>query len=156
LKITLLVIGKTVKGWISDGLFVYCSRLKHYVNFEIKEIPELKNVASFTKEQIKEKEGDLILRALKPEDNVILLDEHGAEYTSVQFAQRLQQCLNSGRSVVYVVGGAYGFSEKVYSRADSRISLGKMTLSHQMVRVVFAEQVYRAFTIINGEPYHHE
>lgn len=136
---------------------MYQSRLVHYVPFSIVEIPELKNMSAFTKEQIKEKEGELIMKNIRPSDDVVLLDEHGKEYRSVTFAKMLEEKMSrSGRDIVFVIGGAYGFSGEVYSRADSRISLSQMTFSHQIVRTIFAEQLYRAFTIIKGEPYHHE
>lgn len=136
---------------------MYQSRLVHYVPFTIVEIPELKNMSAFTKEQIKEKEGELILKNIRPSDEVVLLDEHGKEYRSVTFAKMLEEKMSrSGRDLVFVIGGAYGFSGDVYTRADSKISLSQMTFSHQIVRTIFAEQLYRAFTIIKGEPYHHE
>lgn len=136
---------------------MYQSRLVHYVPFSIVEIPELKNMSAFTKEQIKEKEGELIMKNIRPSDDVVLLDEHGKEYRSVTFAKMLEEKMSrSGRDIAFVIGGAYGFSGEVYSRADSRISLSQMTFSHQIVRTIFAEQLYRAFTIIKGEPYHHE
>lgn len=156
MKITLLTVGKTDVRWVREGLELYVSRLSHYVRFSLKEIPELKNVSAFTKEQIKEKEGDLILSSLTAGDFVILLDERGRKYRSVEFADFIRERLNRGADMVFVVGGAYGFSQKVYSRADSMMSLSDMTFSHQMVRTIFAEQLYRAFTIIRGEPYHHE
>ena len=156
MKITLLTVGKTDVRWVREGLELYVSRLSHYVRFSLKEIPELKNVSAFTKEQIKEKEGELILSSLTAGDFVILLDERGREYRSVEFADFIRERLNRGADMVFVVGGAYGFSQKVYSRADSMMSLSDMTFSHQMVRTIFAEQLYRAFTIIRGEPYHHE
>ena len=135
---------------------MYVSRLKHYVPFSLVEIPELKNASALSQDQIKEREGELILAALKPSDEVVLLDEHGKQFRSVEFAQHLQERMNRGRDLVFVVGGAYGFSQKVYDRAPGRLSLSPMTFSHQMVRTVFAEQLYRAFTILRGEPYHHE
>ena len=156
MKITLLTVGKTDVRWVREGLELYVSRLSHYVRFSLKEIPELKNVSAFTKEQIKEKEGELILSSLTAGDFVILLDERGRKYRSVEFADFIRERLNRGADMVFVVGGAYGFPQKVYSRADSMMSLSDMTFSHQMVRTIFAEQLYRAFTIIRGEPYHHE
>ena len=151
MRITLLLVGKTQKGWILDGLEEYRNRLGHYINFEIKELPALK-----VKTDLKRKEGEMILKSLRPDDRVILLDEHGDLFSSVQWARNIEGMMQSGRNIVYVVGGAFGFSEDVYARADGMISLSRMTFSHQMVRVIFAEQLYRAFTIINGEPYHHE
>lgn len=156
MKITLLTVGKTDKGWIKDGLEIYRGRLSHYVNFEMKEIPELKNVSGLSKDQIKAKEGELILKMLRPDDMVILLDEHGQESSSMEWSRKLEQLMQRGRNIVYVVGGAYGFSPEVYARKEGMVSLSRMTFSHQMIRVIFTEQLYRAFTIINGEPYHHE
>lgn len=157
MKITLLTVGKTDKGWIREGLDIYLSRLKHYVPFQMIEIPELKNVSALTKEQIKTKEGELILKNVQPSDELVLLDERGRIYSSTELAGMLQDKMaRSGRDMVFVIGGAYGFSDEVYRRAGSMLSLSKMTFSHQMVRVIFAEQIYRAFTIMRGEPYHHE
>lgn len=157
MKITLLTVGKTDKDWVKQGIDIYVSRLKHYIPFTINEIPELKNVSALSKDQIKVREGDLILKNVKPTDDVILMDEHGKEYTSVDFASILQRKISlEGKDMVFVIGGAYGFSEDVYKRANSKISLSKMTFSHQMVRAIFTEQLYRAFTIMRGEPYHHE
>lgn len=157
MKMTLLTVGKTDKDWIRQGLDIYVSRLKHYIPFSITEIPELKNVSALTKAQIKEREGELILKNIRPTDELILMDERGRQYTSMELAKVLQDKITySGKDIVFVIGGAYGFSDEVYKRADSKISLSKMTFSHQMVRVIFAEQIYRAFTIIRGEPYHHE
>ncbi len=157
MKVSLLTMGKTDVGWVREGLELYVSRLSHYLQFSLKEIPELKKAASLTKEQIKEKEGELLLGEIQPRDEVILLDEHGKELRSVEFASWIQDRLSrGGRDLVFVIGGAYGFSSKVYERADGKVSLSKMTFSHQMVRTIFAEQLYRSFTIIKGEPYHHE
>ncbi len=157
MNITLLTVGKTDRGWVWDGLEVYRARLKHYIPFTLVEIPELKNVSSFTREQIKEKEGGLILKSLKESDEVILLDERGKEYSSREFAGMLEKRISGGvRNLVFVIGGAYGFSEPVYRRSSGMVSLSRMTFSHQMVRPIFVEQLYRAFTIIKGEPYHHE
>ena len=157
MKITLLTVGKTDKDWVRQGLDIYVSRLKHYVPFSITEIPELKNVSALTKDQIKTREGELILKNLRNTDDVILLDERGKEYSSMELARILQDKMTyGGRDIVYVIGGAYGFSDAVYARANSKLSLSRMTFSHQMVRAIFAEQIYRAFTIMKGEPYHHE
>lgn len=157
MKITLLTVGKTDKDWVKQGLDIYVSRLRHYIPFTINEIPELKNVSALSKEQIKSREGELILKNVRPADDVILMDEHGKEYTSVDFASLLQKKISyEGKDIVFVIGGAYGFSDDVYRRANSKISLSKMTFSHQMVRAIFTEQLYRAFTIMRGEPYHHE
>lgn len=157
MKITLLTVGKTDKDWVRQGMDIYVSRLKHYIPFSVVEIPELKNVSSLSKDQIKTREGELILKNIRPTDDLILLDERGKEYTSVELAKVIQDKISyAGKDMVYVIGGAYGFSEEVYRRADSKISLSRMTFSHQMVRAIFVEQIYRVFTIMRGEPYHHE
>ena len=157
MKITLLTVGKTDRDWVKQGLDIYTSRLKHYVPFSIVEIPELKNVSALSKEQIKSKEGELIMKNLRPTDDVVLLDERGKEYTSVEFAKILQDKISYvGKDIVFIIGGAYGFSEEVYRRANSKMSLSRLTFSHQMGRAIFAEQIYRAFTIMRGEPYHNE
>lgn len=136
---------------------MYASRLRHYVPFAVEEIPELKNAASLSRDQIRRREGELILKSVRQSDAVILLDEHGRRYRSLEFAAELERRMSrDGRDVVFVIGGAYGFSPEVYDRADGKLSLSDMTFSHQLVRTVFAEQLYRAFTIIRGEPYHHE
>ena len=157
MRITLLTVGKTDIPWVRDGLEMYVSRLRHYVPFALKEIPELKGVSALDREQIKQREGELVLRQLKDSDEVVLLDERGEERRSVEFARWLEGRLTrSGRDLVFVIGGAYGFSDAVYARADGSLSLSRMTFSHQLVRTIFAEQLYRAFTILRGEPYHHE
>lgn len=157
MKITLLTVGKTDRDWVRQGLDIYVSRLRHYIPFSMVEIPELKNVSSLSKDQIKTREGELVLKNIKPTDDVILLDEHGKEYTSVELAKVIQEKISyTGKDMVFIIGGAYGFSQEVYARANSKISLSRMTFSHQMVRAIFAEQLYRAFTIMKGEPYHHE
>ena len=157
MKITLLTVGKTDKDWVRQGMDIYVSRLKHYIPFSVVEIPELKNVSAMTKDQIKTREGELILKQIKPTDDLILLDVRGKEYTSVELAKVIQDKISyTGKDMVYVIGGAYGFSDAVYQRANSKISLSRMTFSHQMVRAIFVEQIYRAFTIMKGEPYHHE
>ena len=157
MKISLVTVGKTDVKWVREGLDLYVSRLSHYVPFALDEIPELKNAASLSRSQVKEREGELVLRRIKDADEVILLDERGREMRSVELAAFLEEKISrGGRDLVFVIGGAYGFSEKVYARADAKLSLSRMTFSHQMVRTIFAEQLYRAFTIIKGEPYHHE
>jgi len=157
MKITLLTMGKTDVAWVRQGLELYVSRIAHYVPFSLNEIPQLKNASSLSQSQIKEKEADLLLAAIKPGDDVILLDERGKQMRSVDFSSWLSgRMTRSGKDIVFVIGGAYGFSDRVYSRADGIISLSEMTFSHQMVRTIFAEQLYRAFTIMKGEPYHHE
>ncbi|MBR5924243.1 MAG: 23S rRNA (pseudouridine(1915)-N(3))-methyltransferase RlmH [Bacteroidales bacterium] len=156
MRMILLTVGKTDVPWVRAGLDLYASRLQHYVRFELREIPELKNVSALSEEQIKVKEGALILKESENTE-MILLDEHGKEFRSLEFAKELQNRMNrGGKDICFVVGGAYGFSPEVYAKASGKISLSKMTFSHQMVRTIFAEQLYRAFTIIKGEPYHHE
>jgi 23S rRNA (pseudouridine1915-N3)-methyltransferase len=157
MKITLLTMGKTDVAWVRQGLELYVSRIGHYVPFTLNEIPQLKNVSSLSQSQIKEKEADLLLSAIKPGDDVILLDERGKQMRSTEFSSWLSDRMTrSGRDIVFVIGGAYGFSDRVYERAGGKISLSLMTFSHQMVRTIFDEQLYRAFTIMKGEPYHHE
>ena len=156
MRVSLLTVGKTDIKWVSEGLEVYSSRLQHYIPFEVREIPELKNVSALSKEQIKTSEGKLILKAVKDSDELILLDERGKEFRSVEFADWLGRKFQQGRDLVFVIGGAYGFSPEVYQRANGMISLSKMTFSHQMVRTIFVEQLYRALTILKGESYHHE
>ena len=156
MKITLLVVGKTADSHIEALIQEYQKRLTHYLPFTLQVIPELKNTKALTSEQQKQAEGELILRTITPATDLILLDEHGKEYRSIEFADYIQKRMSSGRDVVFVVGGPYGFSEAVYRRANGKISLSKMTFSHQMVRLFFVEQIYRAMTILRGEPYHHE
>ena len=157
MELKLVTVGKTDVKWVKEGLDLYVSRLRHYVPFTLVEIPQLKNVSALTREQIREKEGELILRQLNPGEAVFLLDERGKEYRSVEWAEWLRTRLaRGGKALVFVIGGAYGFPQAVYDRAEGLVSLSRMTFSHQMVRTVFAEQLYRAFTILRGEPYHHE
>ena len=138
------------------GINDYVERGNHYMPFELMTIPELKNTKNLSEDQQKQAEGELILKMLQPSDTVVLLDEHGKEYRSVEFARWLEQKRNTARRLVFVIGGPYGFSPAVYARANEQLSLSKMTFSHQMIRLTFTEQVYRACTIIKGEPYHHE
>ena len=156
MKITLLVVGKTTDTHIETLIQEYQKRLTHYLTFALQVIPELKNTKALTSEQQKQAEGEMILKAVTSSADLILLDEHGKEYRSIEFADYVQKRMSSGRDVVFVVGGPYGFSEAVYQRANGKISLSKMTFSHQMVRLFFVEQLYRAMTILKGEPYHHE
>ena len=156
MKITLLVVGKTTDTHIETLVQEYLKRLTHYIPFTLHIIPELRNTKALTPEQQKQAEGDLILRTITPATDLILLDEHGKEYRSIEYADYLQKKMSAGRDVVFVVGGPYGFSDAVYQRANGKISLSKMTFSHQMIRLFFVEQVYRAMTILRGEPYHHE
>ena len=156
MKITLLVVGKTTDTHIEKLIQEYQKRLVHYVPFALTVIPELKNTKSITSQQQKQVEGELILKYITPSTDMILLDERGTEFRSIEFADYIQKKMSSGRDVVFVVGGPYGFSESVYQRANAKISLSKMTFSHQMVRLFFVEQIYRAMTILRSEPYHHE
>jgi len=157
MKIVLLTIGKTSEKYLIEGISQYQKRLKHYTQFEMLEIPNLKNAKNFSNAEIIKKEGELILKQLQNSDHLVLLDDKGKDFTSPKYAQKLQQWMLSGKKkVVFVVGGAYGFSEQVYKRGNEKISLSKMTFSHQIVRLFFVEQLYRAFTILNNEPYHHE
>lgn len=157
MNMTLLAVGRTEVSWVREGLELYTSRLRHYAPFKVEEIPHLKGTAALTEQSVKEKEGEIILSKVRPSDFLILLDEHGKEYRSVEFAKYMEQLMSrTSQDLVFVIGGAYGFSQAVYDRANAKISLSKMTFSHQMVRVIFAEQLYRAFTILKGEPYHHE
>ena len=156
MKITLLVVGKTTSAQVESLIQEYQKRLTHYLPFALQVIPELKNTKALTPDQQKQAEGELILRAVAQSADLVLLDEHGKEFRSIEFADYIQKKMSSGRDVVFVVGGPYGFSEAVYQRANSKISLSKMTFSHQMVRLFFVEQIYRAMTILRGEPYHHE
>lgn len=156
MKITLLVVGKTTSAQVESLIQEYQKRLAHYLPFALQVIPELKNTKALTPDQQKLAEGELILRAVAQSADLVLLDEHGKEFRSIEFADYIQKKMSSGRDVVFVVGGPYGFSEAVYQRANGKISLSKMTFSHQMVRLFFVEQIYRAMTILRGEPYHHE
>jgi 23S rRNA (pseudouridine1915-N3)-methyltransferase len=156
MNITLIQIGKTDAGYIREGVELYLGRINHYAKFEIVTIPDLKNAAKLTEEQQKVQEGKLILAQLTDSDVVVLLDERGRQGSSPDFAAWLQKRMNAGvKRLCFVIGGPYGFSKELYARAGDRISLSPMTFSHQLVRVIFAEQLYRAFTILNNEPYHH-
>jgi 23S rRNA (pseudouridine1915-N3)-methyltransferase len=156
MKIELIQVGKTVNKIFVEGINEYLGRIKHYVPFNITTIPEIKNTKSLSESQQKTLEGTLILKQLQAQDTVVLLDEHGKEFRSVEFAAWLEKQQQVARRLVFVIGGPYGFSDDVYERANSKISLSKMTFSHQMVRLIFCEQLYRACIIIQGEPYHHE
>ncbi len=156
MKISLILNGKTEDDYILKGFSVYEKRLKHYLAFEIIVIPALKNTKALSIEQQKKKEGELIFKEIQSSDKLILLDENGKEFKSTEFADFVQKEMNSGiKNLVFVVGGPYGFSDEVYKRANGKISLSKMTFSHQMVRLFFVEQIYRAMTILKNEPYHH-
>jgi 23S rRNA (pseudouridine1915-N3)-methyltransferase len=157
LKIKLLAIGKTDSEHIAALFDDYRKRLQHYVCFEFSIIPDLKNAKNLSFAEQREREGDLMLKFFEPTDEIILLDENGTYCKSTEFADFLnKKSLASVKNLVFVIGGAYGFSQRVYARANGRISLSKMTFSHQMVRLIFVEQLYRAFTIIKGEKYHHD
>lgn len=156
MKITLLVVGKTTDQRLVSLIEDYRQRLTHYVPFELVVIPDLKNTKGLSEAQIKTTEGNEILRYLTPSAEAVLLDEHGREFRSVEFAEWLQKRMSSGRDLTLVIGGPYGFSPEVYQRANGKISLSQMTFSHQMVRLFTIEQLYRAMTILRNEPYHHE
>ena len=153
----LAVIGTSSIGYLKQGIDEYIKRLKHYVPFEIKYIDDIKNTKNISEDQQKRTEGAKILSLLDKSDFVVLLDEHGKEYTSMQYSSYIQKRMLSGaKKVVFVIGGPYGFSQEVYDRANDKISFSKMTFNHEMIRLIFTEQLYRAYTIINHEPYHHE
>ncbi len=157
MKTILLVVGKTVEPHFIAGINDYLQRTKRYLAFDMEVIPELKNTKSLTEEVQKEKEGELILKALQPGDVVVLLDEGGKEMRSMEFADYMKRKMNTvNKRLVFVIGGPYGFSPKVYAAAQEKISLSRMTFSHQMVRLIFVEQLYRAMSILAGSPYHHE
>lgn len=154
--ISLLCIGKTDESWLNTGIEKYEKRLKHYTGFSLRIIPDLKNGKNLTIDQQKIKEGELLLKQLSPSDLVILLDEQGVEMRSVEFARFIDKKMTAGvQRLVFVIGGPYGFSEAVYGRANGKLSFSRLTFSHQMIRLFFAEQLYRAFSILRGEPYHH-
>lgn len=157
MEIELLTVGKTSIRFVEEGIAEYTRRLKHYIPFSIKALPDIKNTSKLSEAKQKEAEGEKILTSLTTADYVVLLDEHGKEYTSVEFSSFIEkQMIGGRRKVVFVVGGPYGFSQEVYNRADSLLSLSKMTFNHEMVRLFFVEQIYRGMTILRGEPYHHE
>ena len=157
MQITLLAIGKTDDKRLVQLIEDYQKRLKHYIKFELEIIPDLKNTKNLSEKEQQEREGALILKKLQPTDQLIVLDEKGHQFRSIEFSRFLQKKLNSGlKRIVFVIGGPYGFSEAVYQRSQGKVSLSKMTFSHQMIRLFFVEQLYRAFTILKNEPYHHE
>ena len=157
MKISLVVIGKTDAAYFVDAINEYKNRLVHYIPFEMEVIPDIKNVKNLREDQQKEKEGELILKTLQPGDYLVLLDEHGKSFTSMEFATYIERKMHVvPKRLVFVIGGPYGFSQKVYQAAHEKMSLSKMTFSHQMVRLIFVEQLYRAMNILNGGPYHHE
>jgi 23S rRNA (pseudouridine1915-N3)-methyltransferase len=157
MKIVLIAVGQTDAGYFTEAVNEYRNRLIHYLPFEITVIPAIKNTRNLSEAQQKEKEGEQILKLIRPDDTLVLLDEQGKEYTSMQFAacmEKKMQCIP--KRLVFVTGGPYGFSDAVYKTASEKISLSKMTFPHQMVRLIFLEQLYRAMTILRHEPYHHE
>ena len=157
MKGVLIVVGKTTDKRFEAIVEEYAGRIRHYIPFAIEVVPELRNTKGLSQSEQKQREGELILKSLQAGDHVVLLDEHGSERTSVEFATWMQKRMSAGpRRIVFVIGGPYGFSNDVHDRANEQVSLSRMTLSHQMVRMFFAEQLYRAMTILNGEPYHHE
>ncbi len=157
MQISLLAIGKTDQAQMQQLIAVYTKRLEHYIKFDLVLLPDLKNTAKMSIDQQKIKEGELLLKQIKTSDNLVLLDEGGKSFSSVDFAKFLQKKMNSGmKHLVFVIGGPYGFSPDIYKRANGKVSLSEMTFSHQMIRLFFTEQLYRAFTILNNEPYHHQ
>ncbi len=157
MKFILLAVGRTVEKHYITAINDYVERIKHYASFDMEIIPELKNTKSLSTEQQKDKEGELILKALQPGDAVVLLDEHGKEFRSIEFARWVEKKMHTvNKRLVFIIGGPYGFSPAVYAAAHEKISLSKMTFSHQMIRIVFTEQLYRALSILHNSPYHHE
>lgn len=157
MNIELIVVGKTDMKEVEALVQMYTKRLNHYVRFAITAIADVRNTKKLSEAEQKRLEGEAILRLLTDSDFVMLLDEHGAELRSIEFADLIQRRMSAGiKRLIFVIGGPYGFSDAVYSRANSKLSLSKMTFSHQIVRAIFTEQLYRAFTILNNEPYHHE
>jgi len=157
MKIQLWIVGKITQDFVEWGLTEFCGRIKHYLPFEMRVIPDIKNTKNLSSEQIKEKEGEGILKIIQPGDYIVLLDERGREFTSLQFSEYIEKKTHTvSKSLVFIIGGPYGFSQKVQEAAQEKIALSKMTFSHQLVRLIFAEQLYRALTILNREPYHHE
>lgn len=157
MNIKLLAIGKTDSSDLERLIDQYRNRLKHYIKFNLEIIPDIKNVKNLSEAQQKDKEGEAILKKINPTDFVVLLDENGKQYNSVEFANHLQKIMNMGtKQLVFIIGGPYGFSETLYEKAKGKISLSKMTFSHQMVRLFVVEQIYRGFTILKNEPYHHQ
>ena len=157
MKIVLFVVGKTKEKYLLEGMYKYQRRIMNYINFEICEIPNIKKTKNISNSDLMQKEGDLILKKLQSSDYLILLDEKEKMFSSSSFAKKIQSWMLSGKKrIVFVIGGAYGFYEDIYSRANEKISLSRLTFSHQMVRLFFVEQLYRGYTILNNEPYHHE
>lgn len=155
MRITLLQTGKTRDDYLLKGINEFNKRIVRYVPFKIEVVPDLKNSRNMTMKEVQKKEGDQILKKIKPDTYVILLDERGREFTSISFAEHLNSLEGRVNHIMFVIGGPYGFSEEVYNRANEKFSLSRLTFSHQMVRLLFMEQLYRTFTILKGEPYHH-
>lgn len=157
MRIQVMLVGKTTGKLFQEAIYDYQQRLTHYVPFAIEEVPDLKNTKNLTEEQQKEKEADMVLDRLQPGDVLVLLDERGKEFTSREFSTFLENKMQTvSKRLVLLIGGPYGFSQRIYDAAQGKISLSKMTFSHQMVRLFLIEQIYRAFTIMRGEPYHHD
>ena len=157
MKGVLIVVGKTTDKRFETIIQEYIERIRHYIPFTIEVIPELKNTKGLSQDEQKKREGEQILKNLQAGDYIVLLDEHGSERTSMDFASWMQKKMAAGpKRLVFIVGGPYGFSDAIHQKGNEEISLSRMTLSHQMIRMFFVEQVYRAMTILNGEPYHHE
>ena len=157
MKITLVVIGKTDDKFITEGLKKYQNRLKHYISFEYIELPDVKKNKNLSQEQQKKMEGMSLLNIIKPGDYVVLLDEKGKTFSSREFASYTEKRMIAGtKRMLFIIGGPYGFSEEIYKMANDKVSLSKMTFSHQLVRLIFFEQIYRAMTILKNEPYHHD
>lgn len=155
MRITLIENGKTRDSFIREGVEQFRKRLVRYVPFKIETLPDLKNTRNMTMNEVKDQEGSLLLKRIKSDDFVVLLDERGDQYDSISFAEYLNSLEGRVNNLQFIIGGPYGFSDRVYDRADARLSLSRLTFSHQLVRVIFMEQLYRAFTIMKGEPYHH-
>jgi 23S rRNA (pseudouridine1915-N3)-methyltransferase len=155
MRITLIESGKTRDPFIREGVEQFRKRVVHYVPFGIETIPDLKNTRNLTMKEVQNQEAALMLKRIKPADYLVLLDERGQEHTSISFAEYLNSLEGKVKQLVFVIGGPYGFSEEVYRRANAKLSLSKLTFSHQLVRVIFMEQLYRAYTLLKGDPYHH-
>jgi len=157
MKVLLLMVGKTAESWLQKGVNQYFDRLTHYLPFEIKVLPDIKNAGKMKAETLKQMEGEVILKNVENSDQLLLLDEGGKLFSSREFAGYMEkQMLGGARRLIFVIGGAWGFSDDVYQRSNGKLSLSRMTFSHQMVRLIFAEQLYRAMTILKNEPYHHD
>lgn len=156
MTITIIAVGKTSDARMASLIEDYRERLKHYIPFEFVLLPDIKNAKTLSEDQLKAAEGEAILARLTPAMDVVLLDEHGREFRSIEYADWLQKKMNAGRDLTLIIGGAYGFSPAVYARANGKLSLSQMTFSHQMIRIMAIEQLYRAMTILRNEPYHHE